>query len=136
MKYLKIFEKFEEFNINEIVDECNDILLELKDLGIKFHIKSPVVDDVISRYLDVIIGERSMYYEVAIDSNQIIPSIEHLISYLESMNLKLVGVDGLGKIESSNRRVIIKKLPLNQVYFDGVMRDVHQITYLKLMFLL
>lgn len=76
MRYLKAFESFDN---DEVIDYVKDILIELKDVGVSYNIKT--YDD-------------SLFIRMTRDTNvyrwrEVEPFIEHLISYLSEHDFKL-----------------------------------------------
>ncbi len=139
MKYLKLFEAFDGLSTDEMTkihDECNDILMEIRDLGIEVLIEfneNHYLKHKLSKgenKLTITIGKRSPINEKFILYDKIVANIDHLISYLNSIDFRLDDIDGIGErldpINTIGRRFIIRSMGLDS-------KD--KISYLKMIFI-
>jgi hypothetical protein len=86
MKYIKEYRIFES-NIETIKMECDDILTELRDLGLSIDVKSMHLSHWT---IEITIKDDVSKFDDLYKTNVQIPIFDHLFSYLEEENFKNV----------------------------------------------
>ena len=113
MKRIKSFKIFES-NIETIKMECEDILVELRDLGLSIEVTSAHIGHW---RISIIIKDGASKFDDLYKTNVQTPIFEHLFSYLEE--------EGFKKIYDSIDTIVDDSLSIFNPNFDVI----HQIKF-------
>lgn len=98
MKYLKYLESIfdTKLEISNIINDCRDIMLELKDMGVEIEVKKDLINDsdlIIACYINVC--NRTLYFKIR---EEISETLERLEKFMELKKFKLYDIYKEGRI--------------------------------------